>query len=232
MRWKLSRLGVGSAVASRREVGYKGAAQRNFRATSPLVSWLWRRRHGSTHVTIHGPVHPPKVHFAIGVLKIKYMFKHTWFSPGSVAQLVGVLSCTPRGWSGRKLIDVSVSLFLSQSNKILRWGSKRKKKRALLVCLSGLSASLEVEKLLVWFPNKGTCLGFGSCKRQPINISLAHRCFSLSLSPSIPLSLKINKYNLKERKSERKKENWTTDTYTQVGEPQKKWCQVNKSGKK
>ena len=33
----------------------------------------------------------------------------------------------------------------------------------------------------------------GVCKRQPTDVSLKHRCFSPSLSPSLPLSLKINK---------------------------------------
>ena len=48
-------------------------------------------------------------------------------------------------------------------------------------------------------PSQGTCLGcepgpwLGACKRQPICVSLIHRCFSPSPSPFIPLSLKINK---------------------------------------
>ena len=32
--------------------------------------------------------------------------------------------------------------------------------------------------------------GQGSCKRQAIDVSLSHQCFSPSLSPSLPLSLK------------------------------------------
>ena len=50
-----------------------------------------------------------------------------------------------------------------------------------------------------WFDfQSGTCLGcrpasqLGACERQPINVSLAHPCFS-PFSPSCPLSLKINK---------------------------------------
>ena len=53
-------------------------------------------------------------------------------------------------------------------------------------------------------PSQGTCLGCGPgpqegvCERQLTAVSLAHRRFSLSLSlfslsPSLPLSLKINK---------------------------------------
>ena len=48
-------------------------------------------------------------------------------------------------------------------------------------------------------PSQGTCLGCGpgpqsgACERQPhTDVSLTHQCFSPSLSPSFPLSLKIN----------------------------------------
>ena len=48
--------------------------------------------------------------------------------------------------------------------------------------------------------SEGTCLScslvpsWGMYERQLINVSLSHRCFSPSLSPSVPLSLKtINK---------------------------------------
>ena len=47
-------------------------------------------------------------------------------------------------------------------------------------------------------PSQGTCLGFGPapwlgvCERQPTDVSLSHQCFSPSLSPSLPFSLKIN----------------------------------------
>ena len=43
---------------------------------------------------------------------------------------------------------------------------------------------------------QGMCLGCGPSpqleagKRQPIDVSLAHQCFSPSVSPSFPLSLK------------------------------------------
>ena len=45
-------------------------------------------------------------------------------------------------------------------------------------------------------PSQGTCPGcrpgpqLGACERQPVDVSLAHRCFSPLLSPSLPLSLK------------------------------------------
>ena len=48
-------------------------------------------------------------------------------------------------------------------------------------------------------PSEGTCLGYrpgpqlGPCERKPIEVSLAHQCFPPCLSPSLPLSLKLNK---------------------------------------
>ena len=48
-------------------------------------------------------------------------------------------------------------------------------------------------------PGQGTCLvcgqgpQLGVCERQPVDVSLTYECFSSSLSPSLPLSLKINK---------------------------------------
>ena len=39
----------------------------------------------------------------------------------------------------------------------------------------------------------GSVLSQGAYKRQLIYVSLSHQCFSYSLSPSLPLSLKINK---------------------------------------
>ena len=44
-------------------------------------------------------------------------------------------------------------------------------------------------------PSQDTCLGcgpgpqLGACKKQPIDVSLAHWCSSPSFSPSFPLSL-------------------------------------------
>ena len=54
-------------------------------------------------------------------------------------------------------------------------------------------------KVASLIPNQGTCLGRGPgpqlevCEKQLVNVSLAHTCFSLFLSPSFFLSLKINK---------------------------------------
>ena len=51
-------------------------------------------------------------------------------------------------------------------------------------------------KMVGSIPGQGTCLGCrfgpsqGECKRQLIDVSLSHQCFSPSLSPSLPLSLK------------------------------------------
>ena len=55
-------------------------------------------------------------------------------------------------------------------------------------------------------PSQGTRLGYrpgpqmGACERQPVNVSLAHRCFFPSPSPSLPLSLKISKIFRKKKK--------------------------------
>ena len=57
----------------------------------------------------------------------------------------------------------------------------------------------EKQRVAASTPSRGTCLGcgpgsqLGACERQLINVSLVHRCFFLSLSPSLPPSLKINK---------------------------------------
>ena len=54
-------------------------------------------------------------------------------------------------------------------------------------------------------PNWDTLLGhrpgpqLGVCKRQPIDVSVAHQCFSSSLSPSFSPSLKITKNNFFKR---------------------------------
>ena len=48
------------------------------------------------------------------------------------------------------------------------------------------------QKVTGSIPGQGACLGYrqgpqlGACKRQPIDVSLAHQCFSPSLSP-LPL---------------------------------------------
>ena len=39
----------------------------------------------------------------------------------------------------------------------------------------------------------GSISGWGTFEWQPIDVSVSHHCFSPSLSPSHPLSLKINK---------------------------------------
>ena len=58
-------------------------------------------------------------------------------------------------------------------------------------------------KVTVLIPSQGTCPGCGpvpsrgECERQPMDVSLTHGCFPLSLSPSLPLSLKIKNKILK-----------------------------------
>ena len=55
------------------------------------------------------------------------------------------------------------------------------------------------QKVTSSIPTEGTCLGcrpgphLGACDRQPVDVSLAHWCFSPSLSPFLPFSLKVNK---------------------------------------
>ena len=55
------------------------------------------------------------------------------------------------------------------------------------------------QKVAGSIPSQGTRLGcgpgpqLGAWERQLIGVFLTHPCFFLSLSPSLPLSLKINK---------------------------------------
>ena len=57
------------------------------------------------------------------------------------------------------------------------------------------------QKVSSSIPSQGTCLGcqpgpqLGMCKWQPIDITLIHQC----LSPSLPLPLKTNKYDIKKK---------------------------------
>ena len=47
------------------------------------------------------------------------------------------------------------------------------------------------QNVICSIPSQGPCLGcrsdfiLGACKRQPIDVSLAHHCFSHSLTPSL-----------------------------------------------
>ena len=60
----------------------------------------------------------------------------------------------------------------------------------------------ENQKVAGSIPSQGTRLGCrigprsGVCERQLIDVSVAHQCFPLSLSPSFSLCLKIRKWNL------------------------------------
>ena len=57
------------------------------------------------------------------------------------------------------------------------------------------------QKVTGSIPSWGTCLvcgpgpWLGPCNRQLINVSLTHQHFTHFPSPSLPLSLKVNKYN-------------------------------------
>ena len=100
---------------------------------------------------------------------------------------------------------------------ILTGSDSGTRKTALARWFGGLSACLWNKGLLVQFPVgahawlQARSLVGGVCKRQLIDISLAHlsegrethQCFCPSLSPSFPLSLKINKWNLKKKKKDK-----------------------------
>ena len=68
--------------------------------------------------------------------------------------------------------------------------------------LAGMARWIECwpvnQKVTSLIPSQGTRLGYGPGPqmvvhaRQHIDVSLAHLCFSPSLSPSLPLSLKMN----------------------------------------
>ena len=64
------------------------------------------------------------------------------------------------------------------------------------VRLSGLGIILQSERSLVWFPVRscawvaGSVPVWGTYEKQSIDVSLSYRCFSPSLSPSLPLSPK------------------------------------------
>ena len=67
-----------------------------------------------------------------------------------------------------------------------------------LLWLSGLGAGLWTKRMSVWFPVRAHARVAGQvpsceCVRGNQSIHLSHRCFSPSLSPSLPPSLKINK---------------------------------------
>ena len=64
-------------------------------------------------------------------------------------------------------------------------------------------------KVVGSIPSQGTFLGcrFGPsdlmCQRQPINISVSHRCLYPSISPSLPPSLKSMSMSLGEEKNKK-----------------------------
>ena len=80
--------------------------------------------------------------------------------------------------------------------------------KSYLHALAGVAQGIQCQpanqKVAHSIPGQGTWLGcgqgpqLGACERQPINVSVTHRCFSLSLSLPPPLSLKINKENLED----------------------------------
>ena len=82
------------------------------------------------------------------------------------------------------------------------------------VALAGVAQWIECwpvnQKVSGSIPSLSTCLGCGpgpqleACERQQI-VSVSHRCSSPSLSPSLPLSLKIKIKSLKNFLNETKK---------------------------
>ena len=105
-----------------------------------------------------------------------------------------------------KLFSAEVSLWQCpciQMKKIVTDTRIQSLKSSGSLALAGVAERIEC-RLINWkvaclIPSWGTCLGCGPspllrvCERQLINVSLAHQCFSPSLSPSLPSSLKINK---------------------------------------
>ena len=75
-------------------------------------------------------------------------------------------------------------------------------------CRPGWCGSVDCEPKGLWFDSwSGNMPGLwarflaeGIYERQPVNVSLRHQCFSPSLSPSFPISLKINKIFKKKKK--------------------------------
>ena len=75
--------------------------------------------------------------------------------------------------------------------------------KTLILGLDGVAQWIECQsvnqKITGSVPSQGTCLGCGSGTRmrtregQPINVSLKHQYFILSLSPTLSFSLEINK---------------------------------------
>ena len=70
--------------------------------------------------------------------------------------------------------------------------------KKILFCLSGVAQWIDGgpvnQRIASSIPSQGTCLGGGA--RSPVGSmgeATTHWCFSPSLSPSLPLSLKINK---------------------------------------
>ena len=74
-----------------------------------------------------------------------------------------------------------------------------------LVWLSGLSAGLQTERLLVWFPVRAHARvaedrSLVGSVQEATDRCFSHHCFSPSLPLSFPPSLKISEQNLKKKK--------------------------------
>ena len=80
-----------------------------------------------------------------------------------------------------------------QCTKVFTLSSEIRKVKFWLMCLSRLGIAPQTKMPWVWFPIRAhawvrsSVPDQGTCKRQLIDISLSHRCFSLS--PSLSLSL-------------------------------------------
>ena len=95
---------------------------------------------------------------------------------------------------------LSPKLSLSVANRVLCFLEKQCNWPWSL-WLSLLGVVLQTKRLLVRFPIRarawvvGSVPSWGRCKRQPVNDSLTHQCFSPSLSPSPSHSLESIKRN-------------------------------------
>ena len=105
----------------------------------------------------------------------------------------------------RKLFLVQVEFLKRLWKNICFWNEYDTsiKDKSFFIALTGAGQLVEhlpqSEKLLVQFPVRAYAWvaslvpGWDVCERQLIDVSLLHWCFSPSLSPSLPLSPKINK---------------------------------------
>ena len=99
------------------------------------------------------------------------------------------------------------------SNTPCRYVFKRTSPQPWPAWLRWLGIIPHTERSRVWFPVRvrawvvGSVLGQVAYKRQTVDVSLSHQCFSPCLSPSLPLSLKSTSMSWGEDKRRNKPPN-------------------------